>query len=459
MRFRRWLLALTLVLDAGAFSAAWLLAYELRHALDQYFPLPVNPREIYLASLPLIALLWVLSASFLGLYSPQRRQTRIEELVGILRVTVVAVMAVMSAGFLVKEFDFARMVVLFSAVLTPLLLLVGRRVARHVEGLGLARGYGVVRALVVGAGETGVRAVQSLESQPAAGYRVLGFVDDDPKRQGQSVAGAPVLGRLDALADLAAEHRVDEIFFADPALGPDKALELIAGFPHPQISFRLVSDRFNLVAESIGAEWIGDFAVVPLRSDRPRLAYRVTKRLLDLGLALPALLLCVPFFVLLALIIKLTSRGPAFLLQDRVGLGGRRFRLLKFRTMQHDADLYAPGPTDPEDARITGLGRFLRRLSLDELPQLFNVVAGQMSLVGPRPEMPFLVEQYTPWQRERLRVKPGLTGLWQILGRKDLPLVENIEYEFYYISHRSLSMDLMIVLRTVPVVVLGKGAY
>ncbi len=153
------------------------------------------------------------------------------------------------------------------------------------------------------------------------------------------------------------------------------------------------------------------------------------------------------------------NRGPLFYRQERLGRDGEEFQILKFRTMRPKADPYAPSPTDDNDERITPIGRWLRRFSLDELPQLINVLRGEMSLVGPRPEMPFIVERYQPWQRLRLQVRPGLTGLWQILGRKDLPLVENIEYDFYYINNRSLLMDLVILLRTVPVVLRGRGAY
>jgi len=459
MGFRRLLVVLTLVLDAAAFSAAWLAAFELRRWLDPYFSLPVNPRDIYIASLPLIAGIWIVSGALLGLYTRRRRPTRFAELVSILRASVVAILAVMSVGFLFKEWEFARMVVFFSALLTPLLLLISRRVVRRVETAGLRKGRGVVHALVVGTGETAVRALQSLQERPDAGVTVHGLVDDDPAKVGTEVGGARVLGTLEDLARLVAEHGVEEIFFAKAGLDPNRALELIADFPDPTVSFRLVSNRFNLLAESIGAEWIGDFAVVPLRSGEPRLGYRLGKRALDLVLGLPLLLVSLPLWLLIAIGIRATSRGPALLLQDRVGLANKRFRLVKFRTMRHDTELYAEGPTDPADERITGFGRFLRRLSLDELPQLLNIVLGQMSLVGPRPEMPFLVEQYSAWQRERLRVKPGLTGLWQILGRKDVPLHENLEYDFYYIKNRSLALDLTILLLTVPALLFGKGAY
>jgi lipopolysaccharide/colanic/teichoic acid biosynthesis glycosyltransferase len=162
---------------------------------------------------------------------------------------------------------------------------------------------------------------------------------------------------------------------------------------------------------------------------------------------------------LIALLIKLDSRGPVLFRQKRVGLGGRQFSMLKFRTMQIDTDPYAVAPTDPNDSRITRIGHILRKFSFDEFPQLWNVLQGEMSMVGPRPEMPFIVDQYEPWQRRRLDVKPGVTGLWQIVGRKNLPLALNIEYDFYYIKNQSLFFDIVILLKTIPAVIFGKGAF
>ncbi|MBU0609988.1 MAG: sugar transferase, partial [Armatimonadetes bacterium] len=175
-----------------------------------------------------------------------------------------------------------------------------------------------------------------------------------------------------------------------------------------------------------------------------------------------ALLLTVltgPLMLGIAVAIRRQTGAVALFRQRRVGLHGREFTMLKFRTMHSDADAYAPSPDAADDERITSVGRWLRRYSLDELPQLLNVLRGHMSIVGPRPEMPFLVEQYEPWQRRRLEALPGLTGLWQILGRKDLPLRDNLEYDFYYIRNQSLLLDLAILLRTIPIVILGKGAY
>lgn len=187
--------------------------------------------------------------------------------------------------------------------------------------------------------------------------------------------------------------------------------------------------------------------------------YIFAKRSLDIIIAVLGLLICVPFLPFIAFWIKWDSPGPAFITQERVGRGGKIFLLYKLRTMFFETPLYAVAPRGKSDERVTAVGRFLRGYSLDELPQLWNVLKGEMSFVGPRPEMPFLVAQYNDWQKRRLLVKPGITGLWQILGRKDLPLSENLEYDFYYINHRSFLFDIVIVLKTIPAIILKKGAY
>lgn len=189
------------------------------------------------------------------------------------------------------------------------------------------------------------------------------------------------------------------------------------------------------------------------------LVYRFAKRLFDVvssGLALIALS---PLFPYLAWRIRRDSRGPALFTQERVGKDGKKFLLYKFRTMYTDAKQYANSPRSEDDPRITPFGKTLRRYSLDELPQLLNILHGEMSVVGPRPEMPFIVETYAPWQKARLRAMPGLTGLWQVLGRKDLPLEENLEYDIYYVFNQSFFFDCAIILKTVPHLVLPKGAY
>lgn len=189
------------------------------------------------------------------------------------------------------------------------------------------------------------------------------------------------------------------------------------------------------------------------------LVFAFLKRMMDISVSGVLLIALLPLFLLISLLIRATSPGPSLILQKRVGERGRIFTMYKFRTMYKSAELYEHSPVLYMDTRVTTLGRILRRTSLDELPQLYNVFLGTMSLIGPRPEMPFIVDTYKPWQKIRLLVKPGLSGMWQICGRKDRPLLENIEYDLYYIEHQSLFLDIAIMVRTIPTLIWGIGAY
>ncbi len=188
-------------------------------------------------------------------------------------------------------------------------------------------------------------------------------------------------------------------------------------------------------------------------------AHLFLKRLIDIVLSLTAIILFAPVWILVILLIRIDSKGNAVFIHQRIGKNGKPFMLYKFRTMCIDADSQEYAPVSLDDKRITKIGRLLRRTSLDEFPQFINVLKGEMSLVGPRPEMEFIVKKYTELERARLLVKPGITGLWQIRGRKDLPLHQNVEYDLYYITHRSIWLDLKIILETIIVVWKGKGAY
>jgi lipopolysaccharide/colanic/teichoic acid biosynthesis glycosyltransferase len=204
---------------------------------------------------------------------------------------------------------------------------------------------------------------------------------------------------------------------------------------------------------------VDDLPLVRLGGRQPGPHYVPAKRAIDVLGALAALVLSSPFWLYWALRIKLSSPGPVFFVHGRVGKDGKHFRMFKFRTMANDTDPYCQAPEEHGDPRITPYGRWLRRTSIDELPQVLNVLRGEMSLVGPRPEMPFIADTYDEWQHRRLSVKPGITGLWQILGRKDLPMHENLHYDFYYIRNRSLWLDCSLMIRTVWAVLSRRGAY
>jgi exopolysaccharide biosynthesis polyprenyl glycosylphosphotransferase len=268
-----------------------------------------------------------------------------------------------------------------------------------------------------------------------------------------------VLGHVDDLREVALREGVAEIFVAMPSLGHTRLLSLVLECEDLGITFRVVTNLFEVLTAGSPLDLVDDLPLVQLGRDRPSPLYAPIKRGLDLAGAAFGLLLTGPVLLACAWRIRRGGARSALFAQTRIGLHGRPFTCYKLRTLREDADPYRVAPQKGDDPRITPFGRLLRRTSLDELPQLWNVLRGEMSLVGPRPEMPFIVDQYDEWQRRRLTVKPGLTGLWQILGRKDLPMHANLQYDFYYIRNRGVALDLSILLRTIGAVLSRRGAF
>jgi exopolysaccharide biosynthesis polyprenyl glycosylphosphotransferase len=286
---------------------------------------------------------------------------------------------------------------------------------------------------------------------------VVGFVDDAEPLP-EKLAGHPVLGRPAELRALSIEHGVREIFVAMPSLGHTRMLSLVLECEDLGITFRCVTNLFEVLTAGTPIDLVDDVPLVRLGREQVNGFYEPLKRVFDLVGALGALVLTAPLLLWVASRLA-RSRVSPFFVQERIGRHGRPFRMVKFRTLREEVDPYAVAPRDRDDPRITSYGAWLRGTSIDELPQLWNVLRGDMSLVGPRPEMPFIVDGYDEWQRRRLSVKPGITGLWQILGRKDLPMHENLQYDFYYIRNRSLALDASILLRTVGAVWSRRGAF
>jgi exopolysaccharide biosynthesis polyprenyl glycosylphosphotransferase len=249
-------------------------------------------------------------------------------------------------------------------------------------------------------------------------------------------------------SELIARHSADLVVVAIPSIARNTFVRTVeeAFKANARISF--VPSHFVPSDPWVDYQDIDGVLLASFGRPARRLAYEVPKRVCDLAGSLILLALGSPLFVVIAALIKLDSLGPVLFSQERVGRYGKPFRMFKFRTMRPGAQPYDYSPRAAEDPRITRLGRFLRRTSLDELPQLLNVMNGSMSLVGPRPEMPFIVQQYTNRHRQRLQVKPGITGLWQLSGDREFLIHENVEYDLYYIQHRNFFMDLAILLHT-----------
>ena len=445
--------------DCALVSLGWLGAWALRFALDDALGRRINPFQRYAEALPLVVIPWVTTCWLFGIYRGARMRTLVDELQTLLRGAALGLLVVSALAFFFRELEFGRLVVLASAANNLLLQGVSRVLFYRAERRMWRSGAHDVPVLVVGTGVAAIRLLQKLQDHPEIGYRVVGLLDDAPDPDGKDVAGQPVLGRLADLRRIAIERGVREVFVADPGLGHTRMLSLVLDCEDLGIEFRVMTNLFEVLTAGTQLDLVDDLPLVRLGREQIHPWYAPAKRVFDCVGAAFALVASAPLMLWCAWRIRSTSPGPAIFAQERVGRDGRSFRMWKFRTMHCDAAPEAVAPTGPRDPRITEYGRWLRATSIDELPQLLNVLRGEMSLVGPRPEMPFIVAAYDEWQRRRLAVKPGITGLWQILGRKDLPMHQNLQYDFYYIRNRSLALDASILLRTAGAVLSRRGAF
>jgi exopolysaccharide biosynthesis polyprenyl glycosylphosphotransferase len=445
--------------DVALVSLGWLAAYGVRYALNDALGRPINPFGSYLRALPIVVGPWILTCWLFGIYAGQRMKTVVDELQRLLRGAALGLLVLAAVGFFVKELHFGRFVVLAAAGTNLLLQGASRVVFHRLEKRMRRSGEHDVKVLIVGTGVAAIRLLQKLQDHPETGYRVVGFLDDRRDPEAKDVANRPVLGHVDDLRAIAAQHGVTEVFVAMPSLGHTRMLSLVLACEDLGITFRVVTNLFEVLTAGAPVDLVDDLPLVRLGRERPGPLYEPIKRAVDLVGAALGLLLAAPVLLACAWRIRREGARSALFAQTRIGLQGRRFTCYKLRTLREDADPYTVAPQSAADPRVTPFGRFLRRSSLDELPQLWNVLRGEMSLVGPRPEMPFIVEGYDEWQRRRLTVKPGLTGLWQILGRKDLPMHANLQYDFYYIRNRSIALDVSILLRTFGAVLSRRGAF
>lgn len=459
MKSVKTIVILMVFLDALFLSISWVMAYWLRYLVGYYFPKEINPFEVYLYFTPVMVSGWIITCALFGLYRRTTRMTVSTEFVLLVKASLLGFLVSMSLAFLFKDLSLGRSVLFFMGGLSFIFLSFSRFLIHGVEKRFWEKGLGVVNTLVVGAGASGIRAVQKLQDSVEIGYLVVGFVDNDENKWGNTISGVPVLGGLENINDIIAEYDIEDVFFAIPKIDHNHILDIISSCPDDKVSFHIVTDVFDVISEGTVIEMLGNFPVVDLKGRKGQKGYEFIKRIMDLVIAISGIVITSPLWLMVMLWIKLDSKGPVFFRQKRVGKDGREFDIIKFRTMSVESESYARSPEGPKDNRITRAGKSLRRLSIDELPQLLNVISGDMSIVGPRPEMPFIVKGYKGWEMKRLMVKPGITGLWQVIGRKDLPLEENIQYDFFYIKNRSVIMDISILLRTIPVLFSRRGAY
>lgn len=416
--------------------------------------------EPYVAIAVLFSVIGLLVFWKLGLYRQRLSVLNLWELRATVKGVLLSAAFFFALLFFLRLSGYSRFVVVGAIALAAILLLLERRVFSLLVRRSVLRGRYARRTLIYGSGETGRLLMKKIVQTPQAGCTVVGFVDDAVAvgsavycRVAQTppiLFRAPVLGRLQDLTELARRYEADELLVAAPSTSPPRLQEILDACRAAGLAIGVVPHLGDFRVDQLQIEDLSAIPVVRAVKSKRRPAYLVVKRAFDLAAASLLLILTAPIWVAAAIAIRLESPGPVFFVQERVGLHGRRFRMFKFRTMWQDTDPYSRSPDrDDEDPRITRVGRILRIGGLDELPQLLNVVRGDMSLVGPRPEMPFIAERYTPLQRQRFSARPGITGLWQLSADRHGQIHENIEYDQYYVEHRSFLLDLLILLETV----------
>ncbi|HLF24732.1 MAG TPA: undecaprenyl-phosphate glucose phosphotransferase [Anaerolineae bacterium] len=462
---------ITLVLSDVVMAAlAFLIAYALR--LNVALPVPavnVAPLDAYFGLMAVFIGSLLIVFFFARLYHLPRAVSRIDELYTVFgAVSIGAMMSVALSVLLFKnsllELDFPRAMVIYAWLLTIVLVMLGRLLHHQIQARLQARGAGRDRALIIGASETGQLVLQKIKLQPQLGYEVVGLVTRNPDFVESQVFGATVLGSTDDLPRLIDEHHIDEVIIALPEATHNEILDLLARCgERASLSVKVFPDVFQILASQVSIDDLGGLPLLSMRDVRLRGWHATLKRVMDLMVSGLLLILLSPLLLFVALLVKLESPGPVFYAQERMGLDARPFMMLKFRSMRKDAEANGPGWTTPNDPRRTRLGAILRQLNVDELPQLINVLVGQMSLVGPRPERPHYVEQFKksiPRYMERHKEKAGITGWAQVNGlRGDTSIAERTKYDLWYIENWSFLLDVKILARTVVRFLSDHNAY
>jgi exopolysaccharide biosynthesis polyprenyl glycosylphosphotransferase len=408
-----------------------------------------------------------------GLYSMRLTGSWFRQAWTIISSTTLGVAFLITYYFVFQPPSNSRLLVPFVWAGAIVVLCLGRLIVSTVMGMLYRRGLGETRLLVVGSGRLGKLIMQHLAASPSLGFSIVGFLHDMKEEDEPGDFGRfKMLGTLEDLGMVIRSMQIDEVIIALPSNLHQQSIRSVRLCERLGTSFKLVPDlyEYELSLSRIDMNAIEGIPLIGIKQESINTIQLLVTRIVDIGLSVVVLALGLPFWMCIALAIRLTSPGEVVYRQTRVGLNGQPFKVFKFRTMYKNAERgldgllernEAQGPLFKikDDPRITPVGKFLRRTSFDEFPQLLNVIRGEMSLVGPRPPLPHEVALYADWQKERLSIKPGMTGLWQVRGRSDISFDEGVLMDLYYIENWSLRLYFMILLRTIPAVLFSRGAY
>jgi exopolysaccharide biosynthesis polyprenyl glycosylphosphotransferase len=494
------------LIDIVVALAVFMAAYKLHHNSPMFIwkhkrsALPIgvwDAFEPYFTLMLFVPFVKLYALRRYGLYKLRGEFSFAGDLIKIFNAATLAFLILVLIAFLFRQgfafegghlklldFTYSRMVFIYDWLLSLGAFWAIRSVVRVSQILVRTSESNLIPTIVVGSGEMAQVCIAEISEKPRLGYKLVGTVT---ARNDEDTAlihkyGARVLGAFDDLPALVKKYNIEEVLITDPRINPGKMFEVLmeCGRDH-HIKYRVIPNLFDCLPGKTEVETIGSLPMIKLYEEPLRGWLRAVKRGFDVMVAAALLLITLPLWIALAILIKLESKGPIFLRQERVGMDGKMFLMMKFRSMldgvddqahrelmarmingedanqgTEDAPLYGKVKDDP---RLTKIGGWMRRYSIDELPQILNVIKGEMSVVGPRPPLPYEVKHYKDWHRARFHVKPGITGLWQVSGRNRLHFEEMVRLDIFYIENWSPWLDLKIMLKTLPVMMKGDNTY
>lgn len=470
-KYKFYFVASDFVIIALAFLATAFFVWKGSDDLSfSYFEKPfLDILILYL----IIATIFTFIFQYNGLYRINIILVRTSHLIGIIKSVFYGILTIVVLSFLFKYFDilYSRLTLFtFSMWLLFLLYFFRVEILRSVY-LKLRNKQFKRNFIIVGGGKAGKLLATKIILEDSIGINIIGFVDDNKNIGEEVVAGKNILGKISDLNNILKKNKVDEILVVMDNVSYDRLLEIVDTCKVLEVNVRITSELFDVVAKKVSIEKYADFPVIDVSSRINSQVNLRVKRLFDIIAASMGLIFLSPLFVTLAAAVKLSSPGPVFFYQERIGRNGKKFKFFKFRSMFVAADDDAErkemmlnfinseqlGQKIINEKRVTKIGKFLRQTSLDELPQLFNVIKGDMSLVGPRPCLPYEFETYANWQKRRVNVLPGCTGVWQVTGRSNVSFKDSIVLDLYYINNMSPWLDMQILFKTIPVMIFARG--
>ncbi len=460
---------LVLLLDCMTLSCSWILAYYVRFYILPNIPVSkgIPPFITYLTLLVIMLPLWYIVFKAFGLYRPRRISSKFAEVIDIAKATSIAIIILVSLTFFVRQYEFSRLTFLYFGVICVIALCFERILFRELLRFIRKRGYNLRHALIVGTGRLGLDVTDRIHKHPELGIKIRGFLSEERAQIGNTLEGFQVLDTFENIRSVVSKQKIDMVLITLPLNAHERLKRILDDIGDEMVSIMVIPDLIEFATLATLRGSTGEFEGMPIISlrDTPLYGWNiVVKRVTDFVLSITILLAISPLMLVISFLVKATSRGPVFYSQERMGLDGKIFNMLKYRTMEIEAEKET-GPVwaAKDDSRRTSIGTFLRKTSLDELPQFFNVLKGDMSVVGPRPEREFFIQQFRnkiPKYMLRHKMKAGITGWAQVNGwRGNTSLEKRIEYDLYYIENWSLRFDIEIMWLTIWRGLVNKHAY